>query len=195
MVDDLVYKFDYDFDRERLLKEAMEQGEWRRGDTETRGVLFEDGIRRRKLKMRNGINHSSSRAVTKIDYFNKNAHPDTCPYAMEIRNHFHNLTKLNCAFQPQFWLLKEGSPLPFHLDPFQCVINLVLTEDPDPIKFKSSEDSDYINEVYYNVGLVNTQILHSIEGGKTRYLFKLPFSPRVPFSKVKEVLSSKLSEI
>jgi hypothetical protein len=181
MVDDFVYKFDYDFDRERLLKEAMEQGEWRRGDNRRdrnaglKHVRFEDG--------------------TRIDYFNKNAHPDTCPYAMEIRNHFHDLTKLNCAFQPQFWLLKEETLLPFHIDPFQCVINLVLTEDPDPIKFKSSEDSDYINEVYYNVGLVNTQILHSIEGGKTRYLFKLPFSPRVPFSKVKEVLSSKLSEI
>ena len=180
----MLWKFNYKFNRERLLQEAKE-GEYfwwgpaahcygNQANEEFLGWLVKNPHLKKKV----------SKFYENIRVHVKNA--DKCPYALEIAKHVTELT--GHELWPRFYYQKKGHDLSLHTDRgIKCSINFVLTEDSDALYFENGE------EVYYTVGLLNTSERHGVYTTKDRYLFKLSFVEKT-FEEIKDVLSSKLGE-
>lgn len=170
-----LHRFDYDFDKERLLSEAQIKDGYE---------PFIDPLTKKKINDWL-IKHVDNKQKA-IDYYTKGkVHIKDCdtPYALEITEHFRQLTGFRC--KPRFYDQKADFELPYHKDRgTECSINFVLSDEPDPISF-------FDGEVIYTVGLLNTQVEHAVFATKQRYLFKLSFFDNT-FDEVKNVLSSKL---
>ena len=153
-----LHRFDYEFDRERLLTEAkIEKGYEPFVDPLTKKTIHDWLIKHVAWEL------------------NCNT-----PYALEIAEHFRQLTGFRC--KPRFYDQKADFGLPYHKDRgTECSINFVLSEDPDPISFLDGE-------LTYTVGLLNTQVEHAVFATKQRYLFKLSFFDNT-FEEVKDKLS------
>jgi hypothetical protein len=201
----MLWKFDYEFDKVRLLKEAMSNKynslptkyerdnieraySWTTDDNNYAPFTDVGNCSNEKFVEWLEKNKESSPKVAKfydeLRVHVKNANK-SCPYALEIAKYFANLVgEDNC---PRFYYQKKGFKLRLHTDRgTRCSINFVLTEDPDPIYFENDK------QTYYKVGLLNTSELHGVIATEDRYLFKISF-PDISFEKVKDVLSSKLS--
>jgi hypothetical protein len=187
-----LWKFNYEFDRERLLQEAMRPA----GDDDfapLTGPLGKGGYFAPFTDIGNCSNDEfvewmdkNKKEIPKVAKFYddlrvhvKNA--DDCPYALEIAKYFADIVGDELPY-PRFYYQKKGFKLRLHTDRgTQCSINLVLTEDPDPIYFENDK------EVYYKVGLLNTSERHGVIATKDRYLYKISF-PDTSFEKVKNQL-------
>ena len=149
-----LYKFHYDYDKERLLKEAMDNEGY---------TPFVDPLTK----------------ITIDAWLIKHVKEDSS-YAWDIAKDFMSLTGMRC--KPRFYDQREGFTLPFHTDRgTKCSINIVLSDDPDPILFRDGT-------VIYEVGLLNTEVEHSVISTKQRYLYKLSFFDNT-FDEVKDKLS------
>ena len=123
-----LHKFSYDYDKERLLKEAMDNEGY---------TPFVDPLTK----------------ITIDDWLIKHVKEDSS-YAWDIAKDFMSLTGMRC--KPRFYDQREGFTLPFHTDRgTKCSINIVLSDDPDPILFRDAT-------VIYEVGLLNTEVEHSV---------------------------------
>lgn len=95
----------------------------------------------------------------------KIARIDETEYIKQIKNELKIFTA-----KPRFYLQKENSILPNHIDfNTKCSINVLLSDELDnaPITI---EGIDY----FYSVCLLNTQKMHSVKNNeKERILFKL----------------------
>jgi len=175
-----LWKFDYDFNRERLLHEAKEGDFYQpftdygnQSNEEFVGWLVENPHLKEKV----------FKFYENLRVHVKNA--DKCPYALEIAKYFTDLTGRKSW--PRFYYQKKGYKLPLHTDrSTKCSINFVLTENPDPIYFDNDE------QIYYTVGLLDTSERHAVRATEDRYLFKLSFV-EANFKEIKDVLLSKLS--
>ena len=156
-----LWEFDYEYNRELLLKEAKGNGYEPFTDI---GNGSDEPFQDWKIK------HLDLHG--KVIQFYKHSrilvsNADDCPYALEIAKYFIKRTGFVCS--PRFYFQKKGFSLPLHKDRgTECSINFVLGDDPDPIRFKDEE-------LVYTTGLLNTQSLHGVEATKDRYLFKLSF--------------------
>ena len=149
-----LYKFHYDYNKEILLNESMDE----EGYDPFLDPLTKTTIHAWLIKH---IKEGSS-------------------YGWKIAQHFKNITGMEC--KPRFYIAREGLKLPFHTDRgTKCSINIVLSDDPDPILFRDGT-------VIYEVGLLNTEIEHSVIATKQRYLYKLSFFDNT-FDEVKDKLS------
>ncbi len=167
-----LYKFDYKFNREVLLDEAKIKDGYE---------PFVDPLTKKKINDWM-IKHVDQRDKV-LDYFRNNkvnVKDGDTPHALKIAQEFRDLTGFRC--KPRFYDQKAGFELPFHKDRgTECSINLVLSEDPDPISFLDGN-------VTYMVGLLNTQVEHAVFATKQRFLFKLSFFDNT-FDEVKGKLS------
>ena len=199
-----LWKFDYEFDKTRLLKEAMSDNyislptkyerdnieraySWTTDDNNYAPFTDVGNCSNDEFVEWMDKNKESSLKVAKfydeLRVHVKNA--DDCPYGLELAKYFADLVGEDNW--PRFYYQKKGFKLRLHTDRGTlCSINFVLTEDPDPIYFENDE------QVYYKVGLLNTSELHGVITTEDRYLFKISF-PDTSFEKVQDVLSSKLS--
>jgi hypothetical protein len=150
-----LYKFSYDYNQEFLLSEA----------TDLDGYFpFVDPL------TKNTIN----------DWLIKHVKKDNS-YGWKICEHFTKITGMKC--KPRFYDQKKGFTLPFHKDRgTKCSINIVLSDDPDPILFRDQK-------VLYKIGLLNTEAEHSVIATKQRLLYKLSFFDN-SFLEVREVRSN-----
>ena len=175
-----LWKFDYEFDRERLLQEATEI-EGYKPFTDVGNQSNEDFVE--WFDKNPHLKEKVSKFYEKLRVHVKDV--DKCPYALSLAKYFTDLTEMESY--PRFYYQKKGYRLGLHTDRgTQCSLNFVLTEDPDPIYFENDE------QVYYRVGLLNTSEKHAVHTTKDRYLFKLSFA-ETTFEEIKDVLSSKLS--
>ena len=175
-----LWKFNYEFDRKRLLQEAISIG-WYKPFTDVGNQSNEEFVE--WLDKNPHLKKKVSKFYKNLRVHVKEA--DKCPYALEIAKYFTDLTGEESY--PRFYHQKKGYRLSLHTDRgTKCSINLVLTEDPDPMYFENGE------QVYYTVGLLNTSEKHAVHATEDRYLFKLSFA-ETTFEEIKDVLSSKLS--
>ena len=158
-----LWKFDYEFDRERLLQEAKE-GDFFQPFTDLGNQSNEEFVG--WLVKNPHLKAKVSKFYENLRVHVKNA--DKCPYALEIAKHITDLTGTKAW--ARFYYQKKGHRLGLHTDRgTNCSINFVLTKDPDPIYFENNE------QIYYTVGLLNTTEKHAVHATKDRYLFKLSF--------------------
>ena len=103
----MLYSFKYDFDKSRLLKEAIDElGYEPFKDPKTGGVTQEWLIKK-----------------------------NISGYAAVITEDFEKI--LNVKIKPRFYIQEKGFTLPFHLDRgTKCCINFVLSTSRDPIVFR-----------------------------------------------------------
>ena len=167
-----LYQFNYEFDKELLLSEAKMSDGYE---------PFIDPLTKKKINDWL-IKHVDNKQKV-IDYYTKGkVHIKDCdtPYALEIAEHFRQLTGFRC--KPRFYDQKSDFELPFHKDRgTECSINFVLTDDPDPISFLDGN-------VTYKVGLLNTEVEDAVFATKQRYLYKISFFDNT-FNEVKDKLS------
>ena len=167
-----LYQFNYEFDKELLLSEAKMSDGYE---------PFIDPLTKKKIN--DGLIKHVDNKQKVIDYYTKGkVHIKDCdtPYALEIAEHFRQLTGFRC--KPRFYDQKADFELPFHKDRgTECSINFVLPDDPDPISFLDGN-------VTYMVGLLNTQVEHAVFATKQRYLYKISFFDNT-FNEVKDKLS------
>jgi len=84
------------------------------------------------------------------------------PYIQKI------MSDLGVEGKPRFYFQDPGSFLDWHTDiNTLCSVNMVLSDDPAPISFRSGE-------TYYRQALLNTTVPHAVRNGRTeRILFKI----------------------
>lgn len=105
-------------------------------------------------------------------------------YSKEVADAFAKLVQSN-DYQARFYRQAPGYFLDFHKDyGTQCSLNVLLSENADPITFESGD-------VSYRTALLNTQALHAVKNTTTtRILFKVSIMDRT-YDEVKELLTSK----
>lgn len=175
-----LYKFNYEFDEDKLMEEAKGTGY----------VPFTDVGNQTTKQFKEWMSENPHMRDKVIDFYRKmNSRTEVkeswnCPYAISIENYFAELTGFEVV--SRFYLQKSGFKLPLHTDKgTECSINMLLGEGHDPIKFKGHAE-------YYKTALLNVQELHGVDTTQDRYLFKVSFKNNT-FEEVKSVLSSKLS--
>jgi len=170
----MLWKFDYKFDRERLLLEAKNPLGYKGAISAAKeNVYLDKQGRPTKDKI------SFERELIKT----KNIQKKSMPYADEIWKYFTELVDMECL--PKIWFYPKGAELPFHIDRWaKCSINIVLTENPDPILFEGGSE-------IYTVALVNTQKLHAVRATNDRYLYKIKFLKN-SWEEVKDVIQVRL---
>lgn len=109
-----------------------------------------------------GFNELRSGQQSRIpqDYF-RIGYRDS-PYIRQIMH------DLGIEGRPRFYFQDPGSFLDWHTDiNTLCSVNMVLSDDPAPISFRSGE-------THYRQALLNTTVPHSVRNGRSeRILFKI----------------------
>ncbi len=108
----MLYSFEYDLDRSRLLGEAMDESGYEPfKDPKTGGITEEWRIKR-----------------------------DVTGYAAVISEEFEKI--LDVEIRPRFYIQEKGFTLPFHQDRgTQCCVNFVLSTARDPIVFRRDHNT------------------------------------------------------
>jgi hypothetical protein len=185
-----LWKFDYEFDKERLLLEAKNPIGYGPGEgINTERTYYSRGNGEAEVVDKADIQDYLEKepfhiklAREKLNMYVKTKEADSS-YALEISKYFNELTGMRC--QPKFFIYLKGLKLPWHKDvKIECSINLILTDSPDPVRFKGKEE-------IYTIGLLNTQTLHSVHTTKDRYLFRLSFQENT-WQEVKNALEVRL---
>ena len=105
-----IYEFNYNFNREFLLEEALDNEGWTNFIDPSNGHVFEKWFIK---KINNG-------------------------YAKQISDEF--ALKLNTPNKPRFLYQKAGFTIPFHQDRGTlCSINFILNDTQDKISFKDED--------------------------------------------------------
>jgi hypothetical protein len=106
-------------------------------------------------ELRAGQSARKSQEYFKIGYWDS-------PYIQQI------VEDLKINGKPRFYFQDPGSFLDWHTDiNTLCSINMVLSDDPAPISFRSGE-------VFYRQALLNTTVPHAVQNGPNpRILFKI----------------------
>ena len=168
----MIYKFEYKFDKQKLLAEARDLNGWLFFGDLIAGIVYHDWL----IKYVNIEGDQRSLGV------------DGLPYALEITKRFQRILGYDC--KPRFYCQKQGFTIPYHTDSGTlCSINFVLSGASDPIKLKAGgiETTEY-----YTVALLDTQVCHSIKAStEDRYLFKLSIFDK-SYEEVKDLLQLDL---
>ena len=185
-----LWKFDYEFDKERLLLEAKNPIGYGPGEgINTERTYYSRGNGEAEVVDKADIQDYLEKepfhiklAREKLNMYVKTKEADSS-YALEISKYFNELIDMPCY--PRFFIYLKGLKMPWHKDVLtQCSINLLLTDNPDPIRFQAGEE-------IYTVALLNTQALHSVHTTKDRYLFRLSFHEN-SWKEVKDVMEVRL---
>jgi hypothetical protein len=155
MAEDLppLLHLDYPIDMDLLLRDA-------------RGAK---AIARGFNELRPGQQSRTAQDYFKIGYWDS-------PYIRKIMN------DLGVNGKPRFYFQEPGSFLDWHTDiNTLCSVNMVLSDDPAPISFRSGE-------MYYRQALLNTTVPHAVKNGPTeRILFKISIFDKT-FEQVAETI-------
>ena len=157
-----LYHFDYEYDKQTLLEEAKQlEGYKPFVDPHPQSDLVFNDWQIKHVRLEE----------------------DSFPYAIKVATYFQDL--LDVIIEPRFYYQKPNFTLPFHQDRGTlCSINLVLTENLEPITFEDGTE-------YYRIALLNTQARHSITTKETeRRLYKLSIK-EYDFQEVKKRLELK----
>lgn len=156
MNDEYLYRFNFVFDKDKLLEQGNDNNGYE---------TFEDPIEKGKF-----LNYWQIKKVN-------------TGYAGELALFFKNLLNLT-DIRPRFYIQKAGSSLGWHIDRNTlCSINIVLSDDPDPISF------EYGTELY-TIALLNTQKTHAVFNVTSdRLLFKLSIFDK-SYDDVKHILKN-----
>ena len=106
-------------------------------------------------------------------------------YAQELTNFFKKEFALaDC--RPRFYIQDPGVDIGFHIDrQTLCSFNFLLSDDPDPISFRSGT-------MFYASALLNTTVEHAVLATKNRrVLFKISVFDK-SFEEVSSVLPTRL---
>jgi len=199
----MLYKFNYEYDEDRLMKEAKGTGYVPFGisDGPKNSKASDVGNQRALHTIESNFEFDKWKSKNldkndKIVEFYKTKHASAInqnliykpshhyPYATSIVNYFSDLTGFD--LEARFYLQKSGYRITMHKDKSTCCsINMLLGEGNDPIKFIGRTE-------YYKTALLNVKEFHGVDATQDRYLFRMSFFNN-SFEEVKNVLSSKLS--
>ena len=165
-----IYKFEYKFDKQRLLAEAKDLKGYMFILNIITGIIYHDYA----IKY---VNIEEDESVLGVNGLS---------YAIAITKQFQQILGYDC--KPRFYCQKQGYTIPYHTDSGpSCSINFVLSDTPDPIKLKVRGTE--ITE-YYTVALLDTQVCHSVGAStKDRYLFKLSIFDK-SYEEIKNLLAN-----
>lgn len=153
----LIYRFEYDVDKARLLEECKNATYHKFKDPKSRYIL------------------------QCLDICSVERREPS--YARDISDYFRKLLDLpNDDGQPIFYIQNKEETFPFHIDTYtQCSINILLDDDctSDPITFRVEEHEDNLVKIesdideYYETALINVQCKHGIiDPEYQRHLYK-----------------------
>lgn len=153
----LIYRFEYDVDRARLLEECKNATYHKFKDPKSRYIL-------------------QCLDICSVERRDPS-------YARDISDYFRKLLDLpDDDGQPIFYIQNKNDTFPFHIDTnTQCSINILLDDDctSDPITFRVEEHEDNLVKIesdideYYETALINVQCKHGIiDPEYQRHLYK-----------------------
>lgn len=88
-----------------------------------------------------------------------------CEEAERIRTHLENIFEVPVT--AKFFKLREGGIVPPHVDHgHRCAINIVLSDDPAPIRYRDG------TEETYECALINVAVRHEVLPGPERKMIK-----------------------
>jgi len=180
--EDVIYSFDYnDYDKDALIEEARSRVYQAYGASK-----YDKGADTGWFKRVDSFVLSNWKQA-KFLREDKDGEDwlENYPETNKITKHFKDI--IGCTdIRPRFYMLDANTSVPEHTDQnTQCGINIILSDDPGPVRFKMA------GEFFYKVALLNVSETHDVPAwpGEDRLLLKISIMD-VDFQTAKERLKN-----
>lgn len=180
--EDVIYSFEYDdYNKDTLIKEAESRIYHAYGANKN-----DEGADKGWFRKVNSFSLENWKQA-KFLHEDNNGEDwlENYPETNRITQHFKNIIGCN-DIRPRFYILDANTSVPEHTDQnTQCGINIILSDDPGPVRFKMA------GEFFYKTALLNVSETHDVPAwpGQDRLLLKISIMD-VDFRTAKEKLKN-----
>ena len=180
--EDVIYKFDFDlYDKQKLINEANSRIYHSYGADISDPNADKSWFKKTNKFVIEHWKQAKFFGEREDGEDNLNNYQET----KRVTDYFKNILQSN-DIRPRFYLLDSNTSVPEHTDQnTQCGINIILSKDAGPVRFKN------VGEYFYKTALLNVSQTHDVPAwpGEDRLLLKISIMD-VDFNTAKNRLES-----
>ena len=180
--EDVIYEFNFDlYDKQKLIAEANSRI-YHKYEADIKANFSDKGWFKQKEK----FVLENWKQATFFGYSKDGEdHIDNYKETKKVTDYFKNILQSD-DIRPRFYILDSNTSVPEHTDQnTKCGINIILSKDAGPIRFKN------VGDYFYNTALLNVSQTHDVPAwpGEDRLLLKISIMD-VDFYTAKERLEN-----